>query len=93
PLEHENIQEIIRLLDVKAPQIAIEARLEEMSADAKNEFGIQASVGGQISWDVTGVKLPDINLTLQAMQEEHKSRTVARPNITASNGQEGKILV
>ncbi|HBE06278.1 MAG TPA: hypothetical protein DCY85_07275, partial [Firmicutes bacterium] len=29
----------------------------------------------------------------QAMQEEHKSRTVARPNITASNGQEGKILV
>jgi len=93
PLEHENILEIIRLLDVKAPQISIEARLEEMSADAKNEFGIQASVGGQISWDVTGVKLPDINLTLQAMQEEHKSRTVARPNITTSNGQEGKILV
>jgi len=93
PLEHENILEIIKLLDVKAPQIAIEARLEEMSADAKSELGIQASVGGQISWDVSGITLPDINLTLQAMQEQHKSRTVARPNITTSNGQEGKILV
>jgi|GEM_PF-1339979 type II secretory pathway component GspD/PulD (secretin)/LysM repeat protein len=93
PLEHENVLEIIKLLDVKAPQIAIEARLEEMSADAKSELGIQASVGGQISWDVSGITLPDINLTLQAMQEQHKSRTVARPNITTSNGQEGKILV
>lgn len=93
PLEIENVQEIIKQIDIEAPQVSIEARLEEMTEDAKRDLGLKVGVSGNISWDVSSIHLPDISVALQALQEDHKSRSIARPNITTLNGQEGKILV
>lgn len=93
PLELDNVQEIIKQVDIEAPQVSIEARLEEMTEDAKRDLGLQVGVSGSISWDFSKISLPDISVALQALQEEHKSRSIARPNITTLNGQEGKILV
>lgn len=93
PLELQNVQEIISLIDIEAPQVAIEARLEEMSEDAKRELGLQVSVSGGITWDVSHITLPNVDVKLKALQQQNKSRTIARPNIATLNGQTGKILV
>src|SRR5690554_4462559 len=97
-LEHQNIEEIIARLDRRMPQINIEARVEEISLTASKELGVgwsfpEFGIGGNIG--------PDIDLrfhlltaqTLHLMEEKGVARVLANPNISTTDGREGKIFI
>src|SRR5690554_3605585 len=97
-LEHQNIEEIIARLDRRMPQINIEARVEEISLAASKELGItwefpHFSLGADLTQD------PNLRFnlvttqTLHAMEEKGVARVLANPNISTTDGQEGRIFI
>jgi LysM repeat protein len=93
-LEHHNIEEIIARLDRRMPQINIEARVEEISLTATKALGI--------SWEFAGFDIetrPSLRFslvdvqTLHLMEEEGVARIIANPNISTTDGKEGRIFI
>lgn len=91
-LEHQNIEEIIARLDRRMPQINIEARVEEINLTAAEELGI--------TWSFPEFGLDsDLRFhlitrqTLRAMEEKGAARLLANPNISTTDGQEGRIFI
>lgn len=103
-LEHENIQEIIKIIDREVPQVNIEARIEELSEGAKTELGFNPNIAA--GYNGTGLlSLTDrggytgtgwflkASTSLRALEETSQARLIANPNISTSDNQEGKILI
>jgi len=91
-LEHQNIEEIMERLDCRMPQINIEARVQEINLDTSRELGITWSfpefgIDSALRFHlVTGQ-------TLRALEEEGAARLLANPNISTTDGQEGRIFI
>ncbi|NLY88432.1 MAG: hypothetical protein GX085_02265, partial [Firmicutes bacterium] len=97
-LEHQNIEEIIARLDRRMPQINIEARVEEISLTASRALGItwdfpQFAIDGNLTTDPSLRFFLVTTQTLHAMEEKGVARVLANPNISTTDGQEGKIFI
>jgi LysM repeat protein len=89
-LEHQNIGELIARLDQEMPQLNIEARVEEISRSAGKDLGLTWAfdpLKSGLNFQVT------TTATLQMLEEQNKSRTLARPNISTTDSQKGKIFI
>ena len=91
-LEHQNVEEIIARLDRRMPQISIEARVEEISLTASKDLGVtwdfpHFSIDGSLRFNLLTTQ------TLSAMEENGVARVLANPNISTTDGQEGKIFI
>jgi|SRR5690554_1868283 len=91
-LEHQNVEEIIARLDRRMPQISIEARVEEISLTASKDLGVtwdfpHFSIDGSLRFNLLTTQ------ALSAMEENGVARVLANPNISTTDGQEGKIFI
>ncbi len=94
----EEFRKLVEILDVRVPQIMVEAQFVEMRVDDARQFGINWSwVGGETSVDVGGIS-PGGNITvtfvkgrfsslLQAMVTSERARIVNAPRLATMNNQ------
>lgn len=89
-LEHQNIEELIRRLDRLMPQINIEVRIEEVSKKHTKELGVDwdfNTTTSDLKFRTTAVA------TLQMLEDNNNAKLIAKPNVSVTDGQEGKIFL
>jgi LysM repeat protein len=93
-LELQNVEEAIARLDRQMPQINIEARVEELTKSASKQLGLTYSFKEveRFSVDPLDFKVTTV-ATLNALEEQNQARMLARPNISTTDSQEGRIFI
>jgi general secretion pathway protein D len=89
-LQHQNVAEVIARLDREMPQLSIECRIEELTRSAVKKLGIgyEFSLGtSDVNFRLTTIA------SLEAMEKLNQAKLVARPNISTTDSQEGKIFI
>jgi len=106
--EINSIKEYISKIDLKIPQIVVEALIIELSQTENRSSGVKTelvekgeedehaifdSALGQLTYKSV-IKLPlDFYVRLENLVKQGEARIKARPNITTLNGQQAKINV
>lgn len=87
------ITPVIGKLDRPKPQVHIQARLEELSEDAKKELGLEWEVNleSQVLDPVTITS--ELLGRLRLLEETGKSMTLAKPEISTMSGESARILL
>jgi type II secretory pathway component GspD/PulD (secretin) len=94
----EEFRKLVELLDVRVPQIMVEAQFVEMRIDDARKFGIDWSwISGQTSIDVTGIaqggtigasySKGKFTALLQALVQNQRARVINAPRLATMNGQ------
>ncbi len=102
-----NLEEAIRMLDVKPPQIAIEILVAEISDEAKRELGLSALsgqdaktsgvytplTGANITFNSIGHLSNQFSFTMSALENKGLVEIKASPKITTRSGKQASINV
>lgn len=105
-IEHENIQEIIALMDRVVPQVNIECRVEEITKNASKSLGFdpiyvfskenaagETKQAGAFVYSTSGFKHFEMMLKLDALEEEGSAKLLANPNVSTTDNQQGTIFI
>lgn len=105
-IEHENIQEIIAIMDRVVPQVNIECRVEEITKNASKSLGFDpiyvfsredsegnARQAGAFVYSTSGFNHFEMMLKLDALEEEGMARLLANPNVSTTDNQQGTIFI
>lgn len=88
--------ELIASVDIPVPQVYIEARLEEITADASRKLGFEwpASVLSVVNTGPSSIGLTmNYAEALAALEESGDAVLLSRQHTFTADGQEGKILI
>jgi type II secretory pathway component GspD/PulD (secretin) len=94
----EEFRKLVEMLDVRVPQIMVEAQFVEMRVDDARQFGIDWSwIGGETSVDVAGIAAGGnvgvsfvkgrFSALLQTMLNNDRARIINAPRLATMNNQ------
>jgi type II secretory pathway component GspD/PulD (secretin) len=102
--QHEEVVKVLGTLDVRIPQVAIQAHAIDIASSVLKELGLLSGVGGtdfgsffldsaqnRISFQFVDTSL--ILFRLQALVTENRGRILAAPRITTLDGNKATILL
>ncbi|MGE5559282.1 MAG: LysM peptidoglycan-binding domain-containing protein [Bacillota bacterium] len=89
-LQLQNLEEIIRQLDIEVPVVMFDVRIEELSSSASQMLGL----AGAGTFTLSNIDLgPNWRGSLEAMEQKGEAVVRARPSIAILNGQKGETGV
>ncbi|UCH34215.1 MAG: type II secretion system protein GspD, partial [Armatimonadota bacterium] len=94
----EQFRKLVETLDVRIPQVMVEAQFVEMRVEDARRFGIDWSwIGGETSMDVAGIAAGgnvgisfakgNFTALLQALLNEQRARVINAPRLATMNNQ------
>jgi type II secretory pathway component GspD/PulD (secretin) len=100
--ELDNVETMIAGLDKRAPQIMIEAKIIEITLEAKKDLGVNWTTStsdedkfqislGEITLGGSFERLGLISAKLEALQTEGKTNILSNPKVLTLNGKEASI--
>jgi len=102
-----NVEEAVKLLDIKPPQISIEILVAEISDEAKRELGLSAFsgqedkvsgvysplTGANVTFNSIGNLSRQFSFTMSALENKGLVEIKASPKITTRSGKQASISV
>ncbi|MBI4277915.1 MAG: AMIN domain-containing protein [Armatimonadetes bacterium] len=93
PLQHEQVQRLLRTLDVTVPQVMIEVRVAEVNTNVLRNLGLNWGVSNiNISLSPGAAGGPIVPI-LNALVTEGKARVLAAPRVATVDGVAASVLL